>query len=135
VLAWVEAGMPYRIWIRGKADRNRRVNDSVFVQFSSSVTAAGDPTDRIGTTSATTIQLADCTTCYPSGWGWQDNGSSASRGTLGPPIVFANTGWETVRIQTREDGLSIDQIVLSPATYLNTPPGTATGDTTILAQS
>ena len=33
----------------------------------------------------------------------------------------------------REDGLSIDQIVLSPKTYLSTAPGKAIYDTTILA--
>jgi hypothetical protein len=32
----------------------------------------------------------------------------------------------------REDGLSIDQIVLSPQTYLNSSPGTLLNDTTIL---
>jgi hypothetical protein len=37
-----------------------------------------------------------------------------------------------VRVQTREDGLSIDQIVLSPATYLATAPGALKNDTTIL---
>jgi hypothetical protein len=35
----------------------------------------------------------------------------------------------------REDGLSIDQIVLSPASYLNTAPGALKDDTTILGKS
>jgi len=35
-------------------------------------------------------------------------------------------------VQVREDGLSIDQIVLSPQTYLSTAPGKAINDTTIL---
>jgi hypothetical protein len=32
----------------------------------------------------------------------------------------------------REDGISIDQIVLSAGTYLNTAPGGAKNDTTIV---
>ena len=32
----------------------------------------------------------------------------------------------TIRIQAREDGISLDQLVLSPQTYLNTAPGRRT---------
>jgi hypothetical protein len=38
-----------------------------------------------------------------------------------------------MRIQQREDGLSIDQIVLSPDTYLSASPGPTKHDRTILA--
>ena len=38
---------------------------------------------------------------------------------------FADTGLQTIRIQTREDGLSIDQIMLSDVTFATTRPGTA----------
>jgi hypothetical protein len=62
------------------------------------------------------------------GWGWADNGWDT-----GPvPIYFASTGTHTVRIQQREDGAIVDQIVLSPNTYLNGPPGARLDDTTIL---
>ena len=47
---------------------------------------------------------------------------------MGPLIYFANSGTHTIRIQVREDGLSIDQIVLSPSTYLNSPPGPPRND-------
>jgi len=39
-----------------------------------------------------------------------------------------------VRIQVREDGVQFDQIVLSPTTYLNTAPGPASNDATIVAK-
>jgi hypothetical protein len=39
---------------------------------------------------------------------------------------------QTLRIQPREDGLTIDQIVLSPAQYLNASPGALKDDTTII---
>ena len=38
----------------------------------------------------------------------------------------------TIRVQTREDGVSIDQIVLSPQRFVNSAPGLPTGDNTIV---
>ena len=37
-----------------------------------------------------------------------------------------------MRIQIREDGVMLDQIVLSPSTYLQNSPGSVTNDTTIV---
>jgi hypothetical protein len=106
-----EAGRAYRLWLRGRADRNHWANDSVFVQFDRTVTVAGAPTARIGTTSSYEVNLEEAPHWGLSGWGWQDNGYGA--GVLGPLVSFATTGTQTIRIQTREDGLRIDQIVLS----------------------
>ena len=125
-----EAGRAYRLWIRGKADRNAYVNDSAYVQFSGSVTASGAPAFRIGTTGATTYVLEECNGCAISGWGWEDNGYGA--GTLGPLIYFAQSGPQRIRVQTREDGLSFDQVVLSPATWLTRSPGAVRNDSTIV---
>lgn len=36
--------------------------------------------------------------------------------------------YDILRIEVREDGLSIDQIVLSPAQYLTASPGAAKND-------
>ena len=44
---------------------------------------------------------------------------------LGPVVKFDVTGPQTLRIQTREDGFRIDQIVLSAGTYLTSSPGRA----------
>ena len=123
------AGTPYRLWIRGKADGNSWANDSVFVQFSGAVDGAGRPAYRIGTTTATTVTIEDCTSCGLSGWGWQDNGYAG----LGPTVMFT-AGPQRIRIQTREDGLSIDQIVLSPQRYLTASPGALKNDTVIVPQ-
>lgn len=122
-----QAGIPYRLWIRARADLDSWANDSAFVQFSGAVTSTGTPTWRIGTTSATEMILEDCNGCGVSGWGWQDNGW----GTLGPLVYFETSGPQTIRIQTREDGLSIDQILLSRETFLTSPPGTLKNDGTI----
>jgi hypothetical protein len=126
------AGVGYRLWIRGKAQNDYWGNDSVFAQFSDSVDADGTPQFRLNTASATTINLEDCSGCGVSAWGWQDNGWGV--GVLGPLVYFENDGDHTIRIQTREDGLSIDQILLSPVRYRNWAPGTTKNDFTILSR-
>ena len=123
------AGVGYRLWMRGKADSNSYINDSVFVQFSGSVTSSGAATYRIGTTSATWYNLENCSGCGVAGWGWQDDAFGLN--VWGPLIYFATTGPQTLRVQVREDGLSIDQIMLSPQMFLNTAPGALKNDTTI----
>jgi hypothetical protein len=54
---------------------------------------------------------------------------------MGPVIFFAEDGLHTIRIQTREDGLAIDQVVLSAGTYLNSSPGALKNDTKILTKT
>lgn len=124
------ANVPYRLWIRGRADADYYGNDSAYVQFSDSVDGASTPTWRIGTTSATTYVLEDCSGCGLAGWGWNDN--AYGTGALGPLVFFQTDGTHRVRIQSREDGLSIDQIVLSPHNYIDTAPGRTKNDTTVV---
>ena len=123
-----QAGIPYRLWMRGKAIGNSTNNDSVWVQFSSSLNQGGGPEYRIGTTSAIMYNMEECTGCGLSGWGWNDSGING----MGPLVVFAVSGAQTIRVQMREDGINLDQIVLSPQTYLSTAPGAFKNDTTIL---
>ena len=127
-----DAGRPYHLWLRGRAANNSWANDSVFVQFDDSVDASGVPKYRLDTPNAGIVTLEDCVNCGVSGWGWQDNGFGA--GVMGEDIRFAATGQHRIRVQTREDGFSIDQIVLSPTTYLTTPPGALKNDTMILSR-
>jgi endonuclease/exonuclease/phosphatase family metal-dependent hydrolase len=115
-----DAGKPYHLWIHGRADKDSWANDSIFVQFSGSVTSSGSAIYRVGTTSATVVNLEDCSGCGLSGWDFQDNGYGA--GVLGDDIYFATTGTQTLRVQTREDGLAIDEIVLSSGSYLKSAP-------------
>jgi hypothetical protein len=121
-----EAGRSYRLWVRGKAERNSYSNDSVHVQFDAVASAL------IGTTTSMVVNLEDDAAKGVSGWGWQDNGYGV--GVLGPEVVFTRTGLQTMRFQNREDGLMIDQIVLSPAQFLTASPGELKNDTTILPQ-
>jgi PKD repeat protein len=123
------SGKAYHFWLRGKAANNSYNNDSVYVQFSDSVTSSGAAVDRIGTTSGEAVVLQACTGAAEQAWGWTDNGWCG----LGNNIYFQTTGTHTIRVQVREDGFSIDQIVLSPETYLSSAPGARVNDTNILA--
>jgi hypothetical protein len=127
-----EAGVAYHFWLRGKADNNYWGNDSVMIQFADSVDGSGAPMYRIGTTTGGDVNLEDCSGCGESGWGWQDNGWGVN--VFGPDIYFAHSGAQTLRVQVKEDGFSIDQIVLSAGKYLKTSPGALKNDTTILSR-
>jgi hypothetical protein len=125
-----DGGKGYRLWLRGKALNDSYTNDSVYVQFGGSVDETGNAVWRVGTTSATTVVLEDCSGCNVQGWGWADNAYGLN--ALGPLVYFAASGTQRIRIQVREDGLAIDQIVLSAGTYRTTPPGATKNDSTIL---
>ena len=123
-----QAGIPYRLWMRGKAIGNSTNNDSVWVQFSSSLNQSGGADYRIGTTSAIMYNMEECTGCGLSNWGWNDTGING----MGPVVFFAVSGTQTIRVQMREDGINLDQIVLSPQTYLGSAPGAFKNDSVIL---
>ena len=120
----------YKLWVRLKADKNYWGNDSVWLQFTGAVGPSGQAYE-IGTTSGLAINLEECSGCGLSGWGWEDDGWGAvnRNGTL---LRFPQGGIQRVRIQVREDGVSVDQIVLSAVTYRTTRPGRAKNDTLIL---
>ncbi|HEY2908107.1 MAG TPA: hypothetical protein VGJ29_19530, partial [Vicinamibacterales bacterium] len=122
------AHVAYHLWLRMRAEGDAFTNDSVSAQFSDTVTTSGAADFRIGTTRAIAVVLEEGTNAGLSAWGWADNGY----GTLGVNVQFATTGTHTLRLQQREDGVRIDQVVLSPSTYLATSPGTTKRDTTIL---
>jgi hypothetical protein len=89
-------------------------------------------TALIGTTSAMSVILEDGSGAGVSGWGWQDNAYGPA--VTPAPVVFETSGVQTLRILPREDGLSIDQIVLSSDRYLTAAPGAVKNDATILAR-
>jgi hypothetical protein len=121
----------YKLWIRGKADGNSWANDSVHIQFSGASDVNGNPVAPIGSTSALVFNLEECSGCGVSGWGWEDDGWGA-RDRPGILVRFPAGGRQRIRLQTREDGLSIDQVVLSAEKYLTSRPGSAKNDATIL---
>jgi hypothetical protein len=125
----------YTLSIRSRADGNSWRNDSVFVQFSGARDFFGDPRWRIGTSDALVYSLERCVGCGMSGWGWNFDGIP-NQTNIGELIAFANDQWQTIRIQTREDGLSIDQIVLSSWTYQgDRSPGSDRQDRIVLPRT
>ena len=106
----------------------RYSNDSVYVQFSGAVTTSGSATTRIGTTGALAVILEDGNGAGVQGWGWAD----AGYGTLAPPIYFNADGVQTIRIQQREDGPRIDQVVISAGDFASSAPGAKTADSTVV---
>ena len=122
----------YKLWVRLKADGNSWANDSVWLQFTNAVDSSGRSIAP-GTASGIEVNLEECSGCGVSGWGWRDEawGQRDMIGTL--TIRFTKSGWQRVRIQTREDGASVDQIVLSSETYRTTRPGAVKNDATILS--
>jgi phosphatidylserine/phosphatidylglycerophosphate/cardiolipin synthase-like enzyme/regulation of enolase protein 1 (concanavalin A-like superfamily) len=123
------AGTPYRIWLRLKALNNSKFNDAVWVQFSDAL-VNGAPAYRINTTQGLLVNLAtDASASSLNGWGWQNSAYWLGQATT---VTFADSGAHTLRIQIREDGVQVDQVVLSPTTYLNSAPGSVTNDSTIV---
>jgi len=128
-----EPTLAYKLWVRLKADNNNWANDSVWLQFSAATDASGTPIYESGSTSGLAINLEECSGCGESGWGWEDDGWGAVN-VNGGLLYFPSPDHDPqyMVIQTREDGVSIDQIVFSAEKYLTKPPGPAKNDTTIL---
>ena len=124
----------YKLWVRLKADGNSWANDSVWLQFYGATDVSGTPRYQVGTNSGLAINLEECSGCGVSGWGWEDDGWGAPNrnGVLLRFPQNSDRDPQSIVIQTREDGVSIDQIVLSAEKYLSARPGTAKNDTTIL---
>jgi hypothetical protein len=122
------ANTPYRIWVRMRAGGNSKWNDSVWVQFSDAL-VNGDPAYRIGTSKALLVNLEDCSRCGVSGWGWVNSAYWLRQRTA---ITFSKSGPKTIRIQTREDGVEIDQVVLSASRFFAMAPGLTENDATIV---
>ncbi len=125
------ANTPYHVWFRLRASGDSKYNDSVWVQYSDAM-SGGNHVYAIGSASALDVNLERCSGCSEAGWGWQDGAYWLSQANV---VQFATTGSHTLRVQIREDGVQIDQIVLSPSTWLSSSPGAQTNDTTIVPQA
>jgi endonuclease/exonuclease/phosphatase family metal-dependent hydrolase len=125
------AGVSYRVWVRMRATANSKWNDAVWLQFTDSL-VGGNALYRIGSTNGMLFNLEDCNGCGMSNWGWSGGAWWVSQQWV---VQFASDGQKTVRVQTREDGVDVDQIVLSPSTYMYASPGRTRDDSTILPRS
>jgi subtilisin family serine protease len=126
-----DAGIPYTIWFRLKALNNDKFNDAIWAQFSDAM-VSGSPVYPLNSTSGLMVNLAtDATASSLNNWGWVHSAYWLNQATT---VTFATSGVHTLRIQVREDGVQLDQIVLSPGRYKSSPPGPPTNDSTIVAK-
>jgi hypothetical protein len=126
-----DAGVSYTLWLRLKALNNDKLNDSIWVQFSDA-SVNGTAMYPMNSTSALLVNLAtDSTASSLNNWGWTHG---AYWLTQPATVRFSASGGHTMRIQVREDGVQLDQIVLSSTTYVSSPPGGPTNDTTIVSK-
>ena len=136
------AGVAYTLWFRVKAAANSKLNDSFYAQFNDAL-SGGSPIYQLNTTNGLVVNLAtDTTASSLSNWGWV-NGAYWLNQTA--TVTFASSGAHTLRIQTREDGVQFDQIVLSPSQYFNSgascptscagAPGPVNNDSTIVPKN
>lgn len=127
-----DANTPYHVWVRMRASGDSKWNDSAWLQFSDAVTTSGAAIYPIGSSTGLLLNLEACSGCGVSGWGWVDGAYWLSQS---PIVRFASTGTHTLRVQTREDGVQIDQVVLSPSSWMTTAPGQVRNDATLLPRS
>ncbi|CAN5864157.1 hypothetical protein BH24ACI4_BH24ACI4_08070 [soil metagenome] len=126
-----EAWTGYRVWVRMRAAGDSKWNDSVWLQFSDAVNSDGGAVYGIGTGSGLLVNLETCNDCGVGGWGWSGGAWWVTQPTT---IQFTSSGSKTVRVQTREDGVEIDQIVLSASSYRYSAPGSPTWDSTHVSE-
>lgn len=109
----VQSGVPYRCWIHMKvgAPKGESQANVLWVQSTGAVDKANREVLRPGTGSYLTAQGPT-----QPGWAWV--------GCDGPesPIYFQSGGEVTVYLQAGMEGVGFDQVLLSPARYLTSPP-------------
>ncbi len=113
----VQSGVPYRCWIHmkvgaplGKSDANL-----FWVQFSDAVDEANNALFAPGTDSYLTAEGPT-----REGWAWVECDRADSEAE--PLVYFATSGAITIRLQAGMEGVGFDQLILSPARFLNQPP-------------
>jgi len=114
----VQSGVPYRCWIHMKVGtpKGRSTANVVWVQFSDSVNQANQEVFRPATNSYLTAQGPG-----QEGWTWVGCDAAGS-GASESLVYFQTSGEVAVRLQAGAEGVGFDQIILSPAKFLNGPP-------------
>jgi hypothetical protein len=119
----VQQGVPYRCWIRMKVGKPKGKSraDLLYVQVTNAVDAGGRETLRPGTGSYLTAQ-------GPAREGWAWVGCIPPSSSPDPYVRFGSSGAVAVRVQAGMEGVGFDQVLLSPARFLNRPPAEAIVD-------
>jgi hypothetical protein len=125
-----DAHVPYRVWLRLAPGSGPSAGTSVWVQFSDAEIRDA-PAYRLGTRAGLLVSLDACEGCASPGWGWRDSSPRLAQLSV---VTFRSRGWHRVRVQVRDGGVQLDQVVLSSRAYVNGPPGAAQGDRTTVAR-
>lgn len=113
-----------QLWVRLKGDGNHWANDSIWIQFSGAVNrASGAAVYRIGSDSGLAVNLEECVACGIDGWGWRDDGWGTAGVQSSTTLRFPDGGLQQIRVQVREDGVSVAEIRLSAHLHNTTKPG------------
>ena len=126
------AYVKYHVWLRLRGQNDSKWNESVWVQFSDALDSSLNSVYQINSYNGLAVNLENCAGCGVSGWGWQDGAYWLSQSKV---VQFPSSGTHRIRVQIREDGVSVDQIVLSASNYMYSAPGSLTNDSTILPES
>jgi regulation of enolase protein 1 (concanavalin A-like superfamily) len=125
------AGTLYTLWLRLYPVSDSKWNDSVWVQFSDALVNDA-PAYEMNTNGGLLVNLAtDSTAASLHRWGWANGAYWLAQPAT---VSFSTTGPHTIRIQLREDGVGLDQIVLSSGRYRDARPGRVTDDHTIVTK-
>jgi hypothetical protein len=117
----VQRGVPYRCWIHMKVGKPKGVSRAnlLYVQFTSAVDQTSREVLKPGTGSYLTAQGP-----AREGWAWVGCDPAGPKAP-GPLVYFRTSGEVAVRIQAGMEGVGFDQVLLSPARFLNGPPSEA----------
>lgn len=117
----VAGGVSYRCWIHMKVGKPKGVSQAnlLYVQFTNAIDGANREVFKPGTASYLAAR-------GPAREGWVWVGCDpADPKAPGPLVYFRTSGEVTVRIQAGMEGVGFDQVLLSPARFLNGPPSEA----------
>ncbi len=113
----VQSGIPYRCWIHMKVGAPFGVSQAnvIWVQFTDAVDKANNEVFNVGTGSYLTAEGPT-----QQGWTWVECDVADSEAE--PLVYFRTSGEVTVRLQAGMEGVGFDQLLLSPARFLEQPP-------------
>ena len=114
----VQRGVPYRCWVHMKVGtpKGKSQANKLWVQFSEAVDTANKEAFQPGTGSYLTAQGPT-----QPGWTWVPCDAAGATAL----VAFRTSGEVTVRVQAGMEGVGFDQVLLSPARFLDTPPAEA----------
>lgn len=115
----VQAGVPYRCWIRMKvgAPKGKSKANLLWLQISEAVDKANKELYKPGSESYMIAQGPP-----QPGWMWVRFDVANAKSPEPSLLYFRNGGEVTVRVQAGMEGVGFDQFLLSPAKFLEQPP-------------